>query len=64
MAELKHLLDLNRTGEVLGISIKTLYDWRHRGIGPPMIRVGRHLRVDPDDLANWIDKQRDPDRAA
>jgi predicted DNA-binding transcriptional regulator AlpA len=58
MAQLKRLLPLVETSEVLGISIKTLYDWHHRGVGPRMFKVGKHLKVDPDDLAAWIDEQK------
>ena len=37
-----------------GVPVATLYRWRYVGTGPPAIKVGRHLRFDPDDLEMWI----------
>ncbi|MFI7022779.1 helix-turn-helix transcriptional regulator [Micromonospora sp. NPDC049900] len=38
----------------LGIPVGTLYQWRHRRIGPRASRVGRHLRYDPADVRTWL----------
>ncbi|MEV0879430.1 helix-turn-helix domain-containing protein [Micromonospora echinofusca] len=38
----------------LGIPVGTLYQWRHRRIGPRASRVGRHLRYDPADVRAWF----------
>ncbi|MFJ6200228.1 helix-turn-helix transcriptional regulator [Micromonospora sp. NPDC092111] len=38
----------------LGIPVGTLYQWRHRRIGPRASRVGRHLRYDPADVRAWV----------
>jgi excisionase family DNA binding protein len=37
----------------LAVPVGTLYQWRHRGEGPPAIRLGRHLRYDPDSVHHW-----------
>jgi hypothetical protein len=37
----------------LAVPVGTLYQWRHRGEGPPVIRRGRHLRYDPDSVHQW-----------
>ena len=37
----------------LAVPVGTLYQWRHRGEGPPAIRLGRHLRYDPDSVHRW-----------
>jgi excisionase family DNA binding protein len=37
----------------LAVPVGTLYQWRHRGEGPPAIRLGRHLRYDPDSVHSW-----------
>jgi excisionase family DNA binding protein len=37
----------------LAVPVGTLYQWRHRGEGPPAIRLGRHLRYDPDSVRRW-----------
>jgi predicted DNA-binding transcriptional regulator AlpA len=39
----------------LGIPVKTLYQWKWRGEGPPFRKVGRHLRYDPADVRRWLD---------
>lgn len=38
----------------LGVPVATLYQWRHRRIGPRASRVGRHLRYDPADIRAWL----------
>lgn len=39
----------------LGVPVGTLYQWRHRRIGPRARRVGRYLRYDPADVRAWFD---------
>ncbi|MGW4593720.1 helix-turn-helix transcriptional regulator [Amycolatopsis thermoflava] len=41
----------------LGVPVKTLYQWKWRGEGPPVRKVGRHLRYDPAKLRAWLDEQ-------
>ncbi len=41
----------------LGIPVGTLYQWRHRRIGPRASRVGRHLRYDPTEVRAWFNKK-------
>jgi excisionase family DNA binding protein len=38
----------------LGVPVKTLYQWKWRGEGPPVRKVGRHLRYDPAAVRNWV----------
>ncbi|MFU8873579.1 helix-turn-helix domain-containing protein [Micromonospora sp. SL4-19] len=38
----------------LGVPVATLYQWRHRRVGPRASRVGRHLRYDPADVRTWL----------
>lgn len=48
------------TGEVaafLTVPVATLYQWRHQGIGPRGIRVGRHLRYRRQELDAWLDSR-------
>ena len=59
---MQKLLNLKETAGLIGVPVKTLYDWRHRGIGPTMIKVGRHLRIDPDDLDEWVQERRESPR--
>ncbi len=39
------------------VPVPTLYQWRHKGIGPKSRRVGRHLRYKPDDVRAWFEDQ-------
>lgn len=41
----------------LGVSVQTLCQWRHRGEGPPCVRLGKHLRFDPDRVRAWVADQ-------
>ncbi|WP_232283870.1 helix-turn-helix domain-containing protein [Saccharomonospora cyanea] len=35
--------------------VKTLYQWKWRGEGPPVRKIGRHLRYDPAKLRAWVE---------
>ena len=37
----------------LRVPVGTIYQWRVRGEGPPAMRLGRHLRFDPDEVHAW-----------
>ena len=37
----------------LAVPVGTLYQWRHRGDGPPALRLGKHLRFDPESVRRW-----------
>lgn len=37
----------------LGVPVKTLYQWKWRGEGPPVRKIGRHLRYDPRAVQEW-----------
>lgn len=41
----------------LGVPVQTLYQWRHRREGPPCMRLGKHLRFDPDQVRAWVANQ-------
>lgn len=40
----------------LQVPIKTLYEWRTKGYGPPAKRVGRHLRYKPAEVVTWYNR--------
>ena len=51
----------NEAAAMLGVSSRTLANWRTLGIGPAFVRVGRvHSRTlyRIDDLAAWLDANR------
>ncbi|CAG7615908.1 helix-turn-helix transcriptional regulator [Actinacidiphila bryophytorum] len=43
--------------EYLGVPVATLYQWRHRGLGPKAHKVGRHLRCRWAEVEAWVDQQ-------
>ena len=49
------LLSVREVAELLQVPVKTIYQWRSQGDGPAPIKVGRHLRFDPEDVALWIE---------
>ncbi|SED75937.1 DNA binding domain-containing protein, excisionase family [Amycolatopsis tolypomycina] len=38
----------------LRVPVKTLYQWKWRGEGPPVSKVGRHLRYDSASVRAWV----------
>jgi excisionase family DNA binding protein len=53
MAE-KHWMNVPEAAAYLGIAAYTVYDWIHwRGL--PAHRLGRPWRIDPDEVAPWIE---------
>jgi excisionase family DNA binding protein len=54
------LLTLEEVAGYLQVPVKTLYDWRHRGLGPRGLRVGRYVRYRQSALDTWLDTCVDP----
>lgn len=52
------LMSVKELAELLQVSVKTIYDWRYRGLGPTAIRVGRYVRYEPDEIERWLVVQR------
>ncbi len=44
----------------LGVPVKTLYQWRYVGEGPPAIRVGKHLRYRWEEVEAWLETRGGP----
>jgi excisionase family DNA binding protein len=53
------LLSMDDLAAFLGVPVATIYDWRVAGKGPVGIRVGRHVRFTRQDVAAWVDAQRE-----
>lgn len=49
------LLSPAALAELLDVPLGSVYRWRSRGEGPPGIRVGKHVRYRPADVAAWLD---------
>lgn len=49
------LLTVRELADYLQVPPQTVYTWRHRGEGPPAIKVGRrHLRFREEDVQAWL----------
>lgn len=54
--EAPRLLTTHQAAKRLGVSHRTLEDWRFRGGGPQFCKVGRRLvRYRPDDLETFLE---------
>ena len=51
---------MEEVAQTLGVSVHTVRYWRYSGTGPPSIKVGRVVRFDPNDLADWLNANRSP----
>jgi excisionase family DNA binding protein len=54
---IRRLLWAEEVAVLLGVPVKTLYQWRYKGVGPAGVRVGRHLRYRAADVEAWIDRR-------
>ena len=45
--------------EHLGLTVKTLRNWRSRGIGPPGFLIGGAVRYRQEAVYAWVDAQAD-----
>lgn len=41
------------------VPLKTVYGWNHRGVGPKVTRVGKHVRYARRDVDEWLAARRD-----
>lgn len=55
---LERLLDVHDVSKLTGVPVDTLYAWSTRNLGPPRLKLGRHLRYDPADIRAWLDARR------
>ena len=51
------LRTVEEQADYLGVPVATLYQWRHRRVGPPAAKVGRFLRYRPEETEKWLDQQ-------
>jgi len=56
-AAVRPLLSVDEVAEVLGVPVRTLYQWRHKGVGPLGLRIGRHVWYRAADVSEWIDRR-------
>jgi len=51
---LQELWTIKEVSKFLGVPVGTLYQWRHKGYGPPAWRLGRSLRYDAAAVRRWL----------
>jgi DNA-binding transcriptional MerR regulator len=56
-SKIDRLWTVDDVSEYLGVPVKTLYQWKWRGQGPPVRKVGKYLRYDATKVRSWFDAQ-------
>ncbi|MDP6481815.1 MAG: helix-turn-helix domain-containing protein [Acidimicrobiales bacterium] len=51
---MNQLMTIQDLSEYLRVPVATIYYWRHRGEGPPALKVQRALRYRREDVDAWI----------
>jgi hypothetical protein len=51
------MFSIGEAADYLRLSIDTMRDCRHRGIGPESFKVGRHVRYWRSVLRDWLREQ-------
>jgi len=63
IAEGDKLWTVATLSQYLSIPVPTLYKWRQQEVGPPAVRLGKHLRYRPQAVQDWLRSQEEPDGA-
>jgi excisionase family DNA binding protein len=58
MDHLDHFLDEKQLAKLLGVSIRTLQNRRVAGGGIPFIKIGKAVRYNPKDVAEYLEQHR------
>lgn len=53
-----NLLTTIKAAEIVGLSPRTLDQFRHTGRGPRYVKLGRKVFYDPADLSNWVESNK------
>lgn len=51
----RELASVKQLAAFCGVSVRTVYDWNSRGIGPQYHRVGVHARYRWADIERWLE---------
>lgn len=52
------LIRETEAAKLLGVTTRTLQNWRFRGVGPCYVKLGRAVRYKPQDIEDYIDQNR------
>ncbi|MEV4270587.1 MULTISPECIES: helix-turn-helix transcriptional regulator [Micromonospora] len=53
----ERMASLAEVAEYLGVSPQTLYNWRHKGIGPKSRKVGGLVKYRLADVDAWLESR-------
>jgi len=53
-AEVVRLWTVEDLSDFLAVPVKTLYQWRTKGYGPPGMRIGRYVRYRREEVMTWV----------
>ena len=62
MPKTDELLTVQELAALLKVPVSTVYSWRHLGVGPRGIRVGRYVRYRRADVEAFLDEHADRER--
>ncbi|HET7386298.1 MAG TPA: helix-turn-helix domain-containing protein [Nocardioidaceae bacterium] len=51
---LQELWTIQQVSAYLHVPVGTLYQWRHKGVGPGAYRAGKRLLYDAADVRRWL----------
>jgi hypothetical protein len=51
-------VDEHKGSDVTGWKVQTLRNWRHKGVGPPYVKVGRSVRYNVNDLIDFMERHK------
>ena len=54
VSNMDRLWSVEDVSAYLGVPVKTLHQWKWLGEGPPVRKIGRHLRYDPTKVRAWV----------
>lgn len=52
----QRLATAQELAEYTSVPIKTVYEWNSKGVGPRVIKVGRHVRYRWADIEKWLEQ--------
>lgn len=51
-------MSCEETAKELGVTERTLRNWRYKGTGPSYRNIGRRVVYEPKDINEWVQNQR------
>ena len=58
MAENRTYLTPKEVGEIFGLKVGTLSQWRNKGIGPDYFKLGKAVRYKREEIEKFIESTR------